>query len=159
MSNLKESIAILNKEFESIFAHSNGADEAIKYLKSYFRRLFIRRCIQFFILLGLFASIYSLVYYVPILNWHASAIGRLALIKLILPAYNWQYLYNSRCLIEMSPTEQIINHQQETYGEFKEEDCSVCESLGNFERTNVPVFPDKNFLLTIFIIRICFRCN
>lgn len=118
-----------------MFSQSNGSDEAIKYLKSYFRRLFIRRCVQFVILLGLFASISALVYYVPILNWNASAIGRLALIKLILPAYDWKYLYSSRCLIEMSPTEQMIksDQQQETpYGEFNAEYCAVCESLGKF---------------------------
>lgn len=139
MSDVKESTANLNKELESIFANSNGTDEAIKYLKSYFRRSFIRRCIQFFILLGLLSLIYLLVYYIPILNWNASAIGRLALIKLILPAYNWQYLYNSRCLIEMSPTQQLkeADHQQEAYGEFKDEDCTVCESLGNFGWINI----------------------
>lgn len=133
MSNSKESIATLNKQFESIFVHSNEIDETIKYLISYFRRLFIRRCVQLLIFLGFLASIYPLVYYIPILNWNASAIGRLALINLILPAYNWQHLYNSRCLIEISPTQRMISadNQEETYVAFDGEECTVCESLGN----------------------------
>lgn len=136
--NSKESIATLNKQFESIFVHSNEIDETIKYLKSHFRRLFIRRCVQFLIFLGILALIYSLVCYIPILNWNASAIGRLALIKIILPAYNWQYLYNSRCLIEMSPTQQMMraDNQEQPYGEFDDEECTVCESLGNLRYTN-----------------------
>lgn len=138
MSNLKESTANLNNQFESIFLHSNEIDETIKYLKSYFRRLFIRRCIQFVIFLGFLACVYSLVYYIPILNWNASAIGRLAIIKLILPAYNWQYLYNSRCLIEVSPTQQMIraHDREETYVEFNDEECTVCENLGRLRNTN-----------------------
>lgn len=139
MSNIKESIATLNKQFESIFAHSNEIDEPIKYLKNYFRRIFIRKCIQLAIFLGFLALIYSLVYYIPIFNWNASAIGRLALIKLILPAYNWQYLYNSRCVIETSSSQQMIradDNQQETYAGFNDDECTVCESLGNLEKAN-----------------------
>lgn len=134
MSKLKESMAILNKEFEVIFSHSNETNEAVKYLKKYFQQSFIWRCIRFLIIFGLFAGVISLmVYYIPTLNWNASAIGRLALIKLILPLYNWKYLYNSRCLIEAYPekwTQKIDNH--ENYGEFEDEECTVCESLGKF---------------------------
>lgn len=138
MSNLKESIATLNQQFESIFVHSNEIDETVKYLKSYFRRVFIRRCIQLLIVFGFLVSIYSLVSYIPMLNWNASAIGRLALIKLILPAYNWQYLYNSRCLLETSASRPITraDNQQETYVGYNDEECTICESLGNLGKTN-----------------------
>lgn len=133
MSKCKESISSLNKRLESILLHSNTTDETIKYLNSFFRLLFIRRCAQFVIFLGCLASLFSLVYYFSILNWNVSAIGRLALIKLILPAYNWQYLYNSRCLIEMPSTQQMIkaDNEEEPYVEFNDEECTVCESLGN----------------------------
>lgn len=139
MSNLKEPIATLNKQFESIFSNSNEIDETVKYLKTYFQRIFIRRCIRLLIFLVILISIYLLIYYIPNLNWNASAIGRLALVKLILPAYNWQYLYNSRCLIEMpmsTPSEIIRgdDQQESTYVGLSDEECTVCESLGKYSR-------------------------
>lgn len=138
MCNLKESNANLSEKFETLLSHLNGTDEAIKYLKSYFLRLLIWKCVRFVFLLGSIATaIYLSVNYIPTLNWNSSAIGRLALIKLLLPVYNWQYLYNSRCLIEMSATQQVIRaDEQEYYGDDSEDEkCTVCENLGNFRRT------------------------
>lgn len=141
MSSAKKSITILNKEIEVILAQSDGAEETIKHLKKDFQRLFIRRFVQFFVFLALFsAAVCLLVYYVPSLNWNASAIGRIALIKLILPTYNWQHLYDSRCLIEMAPIHRIEKSEQfENYDEFKDQYCTVCENLGNIQSVVVQI--------------------
>lgn len=144
MSNSQESIAILNKQFEDILAPSNGTDEAAKFVKNYIQRSWIWRCVQILIFVALFTIVAGLlVYYVPILNWNASAVGRLALIKLILPAYNWQHLYNSRCLMEIS-TGEHVEKQQENIDEFRDDYCTVCENLGNIQRIKSISRPPNN---------------
>lgn len=134
---MAEALDILNKEFAVIFANSNDSVEATKFLKYHVRQSLIWRAIQILIMIGLCAVVIFLsVYYIPILNWNSSAIGRLALIKIILPFYNWQYLYDSRCLIEKETEKTTMEiNEYEKYVEFHDEGCAVCESLGKISKT------------------------
>ncbi|XP_050088362.1 uncharacterized protein LOC126572776 [Anopheles aquasalis] len=67
-------------------------------------------------------------YYIPVVNWHVTAIGRLIMIEL-LPFWDWTPLYRSKCLIERSGKEGVM----EKPGPFRlmPEDCAVCENLGS----------------------------
>lgn len=124
----------LNSELEGILSTSNETEEVLKYLQNYLRHSFFCRCIKWFVLLSLVIASFCLsIYYIPIVNWNASAIGRLALIKLILPFYDWKYLYNSRCFIESFPFEKpteagFYENDEET----NIDECTICEGLGNF---------------------------
>lgn len=139
MSNFEESISILNHQLEDILA--DETDELLKFVRNYMQRSFIWKCVKFFIFVGLFYALaYLLVYYIPLLSWNASAIGRIALINLILPAYNWQYLYGSRCLMEISSEKWIENGSDQlgTFDKFGDHYCNVCENLGNIARKIFP---------------------
>lgn len=135
MSDLTKLSNELNNELKAILTNPNGNDEVTKYLKNYLRYSFFRRFIKYLILINIFLAIpFTLIYYIPFLNWNASAIGRLALIKYLLPHYDWQYLYRSRCLIEKFNKQQTTydNDNYNTYNEFNTlDECAVCESLGN----------------------------
>lgn len=71
------------------------------------------------------------VYYVPVLNWNAAAIGRLAMIQ-ILPYWDWIPLYKERCLIKDFPEFTEKQSLSGTTFLLSFEDCSVCESVGKF---------------------------
>lgn len=133
MSDLQELSAVLNSELEVLLSESDASDEVKNYLKNYSRRLLLRNFFKWFILILIFITIgWALIYYIPILNWNASAIGRLALIKLVLPYYDWQHFYKSRCLVE-KPRDETSKPKDEYkgYSEFGRDECAVCENLGN----------------------------
>lgn len=138
MSDLNKLSVELNSELELILNHSDGNDEIAKYLKNYLRKLVFWRYAKWLLIITVFVAILSAsIYYIDVLNWNASAIGRLALIKWILPYYNWKPLYNSRCFIEngIIETKQFEEKQTESVGfkgenDFNKDDCAVCENLG-----------------------------
>lgn len=133
MSDLKQLSTDLNSELELLLNNSQQTDAVIQCLRDYFRysllRHWIKRTLCCVVIVGVLCSS---IYYIPLLNWNASAIGRLALIKLVLPFYHWQYLYNSRCLIKTIPLEEpTVSVSDGNYGGFRDDDCAVCENLGN----------------------------
>lgn len=132
MSDLKKLSSELNRELEVILSESHGSDEAKKYLKTYIRLTTFRQYIKWIISITIAITIVcASIYYIPILNWNASAIGRLALIKLVLPYYDWQYVYKSRCLVEKFRDKvSTSNEELNNYEEFNRDECSVCENLG-----------------------------
>lgn len=104
--------------------------QVLEYLKWGISKLFRYRCINWLIVIAIF--ILS-IYYIPTLNWNASAIGRLVLIKWILPYYDWQHLYNSRCLVDkFRPDTQSEASSSKDYGGSDGDECAICENLGNF---------------------------
>lgn len=123
----------LNSEFETLFSSSkteNGAanTEAIEFLRQHLQRTFIWRILKWcFVIL----IISTAVYYIPILNWNTSAIGRLLLINLVKPVWNWEQLTNAQCLIDL-PVRDGLTDLQPSSSEVFEGDCVVCETLGDF---------------------------
>lgn len=76
---------------------------------------------HFWIFIILLILIYLLTYFDNI-YWHVSAVGRIALIKL-LPFFDWRYLKNKQCLIEKfgsSPTNLNLYFN-----------CDLCENIKN----------------------------
>lgn len=120
-------ISSLNAELESIL-HKNDV-EVEKYLSNYVRRVNYRRFAKYFlVVLALFGGIY----WVPILNWNASAIGRLALIKLVRPFYNWEAWTDARCLIYLSETatgREAEEHNTIDSNYIGSDECFTCENL------------------------------
>lgn len=81
------------------------------------------------IVFGLIALIGICINYVNILNWHAAAIGRICLIKL-LGIWDWTKLYNEKCLINnwfISKYEKKVPRWE---SKLYEDDCVVCENYG-----------------------------
>lgn len=78
-----------------------------------------------------------------LLSWHISAVGRISLAKL-LPYWNWQRLYNTKCLVAKESSE--IKDSGDSFPL----DCGVCEGLAsNVTRTSNLTFKklQDNFLL------------
>lgn len=120
----------LKDELDEILRTS---DEAVRYVKHYFRRRMIIKCLKWWIIIIL---ICSAVCNIDMLNWHASAIGRLVMINWILPIWDWRYLYNSRCLISASQSsmEPIATAGIGNYVADDTLDCAVCENIGESRR-------------------------
>lgn len=115
----------LNLEIENILKSS---DEAVNYLRNYLRRRMILKCIKWWIII---IAICSAIYYIPFLNWNATAVGRIVLIKWILPFYDWRPLHNARCLID-APSRNNENIDLDGSSYSSEENCAVCENFGKF---------------------------
>ncbi|XP_053671446.1 uncharacterized protein LOC128721692 [Anopheles nili] len=73
-----------------------------------------------------FAALCLAVYYVPSINWHATAVGRLIMIEL-LPYWDWTPLYRGKCLISKSK-ETSSSKKYEASFSFPD-DCMVCQNV------------------------------
>lgn len=129
----------LNSELESLLADANENDEVVKYLQNHLRYLMLCRFFKWLFIISVVMGIVGAsIYYISTLNWNASAIGRLMLIKWVLPFYDWTPIYNSRCLIENWQTDKPTgNDAMKAYDDFSKDDCAVCESLGNFHSFSI----------------------
>lgn len=118
----------LNKDLETIL---NSNAEAVRYVKHYFRYRFMLKCFKLWIIILVLCS---LIYYSPFLKWNVSAIGRLVMIKWILPVYDWRYLYNARCLIGSSSSygESHFESENSNPVDINSEACATCENFGKF---------------------------
>ncbi|XP_031634291.1 uncharacterized protein LOC116347716 [Contarinia nasturtii] len=136
MSDLKKLTAELDCELESILTNSDGSDEVTIYLRNYLRYSLLRRYLKWLLCISIVIAILcASIYYIPFLNWNASAIGRLALIKLVLPYYDWQHLYRSRCLIEQAKEDKFTyKDEAKGYYEFNKDKCAICEKLSGIDR-------------------------
>uniref|UniRef100_A0A182YP40 Uncharacterized protein n=1 Tax=Anopheles stephensi TaxID=30069 RepID=A0A182YP40_ANOST len=75
------------------------------------------------------------VYYVPSVNWHVTAIGRLLMIEM-LPYWDWTPLYRGKCLIAKAK-EGVGSKKFEPPISFPD-DCVVCRNFGTVPvRANV----------------------
>lgn len=119
-------ISALNKELEAILVKND--EEVDRFLRAYIRREYVRRFVKW---LAVAMAISCAIYWVPTLNWNATAVGRLVLIKLVLPFYNWEQWSNTRCLIEWtegSSVESIDEHGFDS-NVISSHECSTCENL------------------------------
>ncbi|KAK5638357.1 hypothetical protein RI129_012652 [Pyrocoelia pectoralis] len=79
-----------------------------------------------------FVFLATLIYYIStteVVSWHLSAIGRVALIKL-LPIWNWQHLKYERCFVRDKVDFQIFL------------DCELCE-INNYIDTEYDIKPTE----------------
>uniref|UniRef100_A0A182VY07 Activator of basal transcription 1 n=1 Tax=Anopheles minimus TaxID=112268 RepID=A0A182VY07_9DIPT len=68
------------------------------------------------------------VCYVPSVNWHVTAIGRLLMIE-ILPYWDWTPLYRGKCLIAKAKEMTAAKQFESTIVSFPD-DCVVCRNFG-----------------------------
>lgn len=128
VNNLKE----LNRDFEYLLK-STEDDNIKKYLIAEITKECRKSAMKkLFKILLIIAFVISQVYVIPFLNWNASAIGRIVLIKM-LKIWDWRYLYNVDCLVEKKVARfDLIQSSIDNI----EDDCSFCENIGknNFQR-------------------------
>lgn len=117
-------IPALNAELDAILQKNDV--EVERFLRNYIYREYFRRFVKWFLVA---ISILCAIYWVPILNWNASAVGRLFLIKLVLPFYNWENWANARCLIEWSEPPSTVEEYSIDSNSVSPDECSTCENL------------------------------
>ncbi|XP_058451119.1 uncharacterized protein LOC131430281 [Malaya genurostris] len=131
----------LNQDFQNILdsiKRQNLSNSEIYKLFSpvrwqLFRSTLIKR-IKLSILILVCAAV---VYYVPLVNWNVSAVGRLLMIQM-LPYWNWRPLYKDRCLIQNFKSKAEIQGPSYYNRGPASGDCSVCENIGSiFKLDNV----------------------
>lgn len=127
-SDMKESVlSNLNTELDAILQKNDIIAE--QFIRNYVRREYFRRFYKWFIVAIAFVCA---IYWVPTLNWNATAVGRLALIKVVRPFYNWENLDNERCLIGSSESLAVTDEPSIDANSISLEECSTCENLGKF---------------------------
>ncbi|XP_058821928.1 uncharacterized protein LOC131683710 [Topomyia yanbarensis] len=131
----------LDQEFQSILesiAKLNlTKSEIYKALSPVRWQLFLNTWIKKIKLAILLLVCTLAIYSIPLVNWNASAIGRLAMVQ-ILPYWDWRPLYKDRCLIKSFISK--AGYQESSYynNEPLADDCSVCENIGSiFKMENV----------------------
>lgn len=126
--NGKKILANLNTELENLFK-SPDSDKCIKAIRKHLLMQFLLKRLKIpFILFVILCGIY----YIPFLNWSASAIGRIFLIKCVLPFYDWEVWANARCLIDASGENDLEATDNSVYKRIYIEDCATCENLGAY---------------------------
>lgn len=133
VKNRQCQIEQLNSEFVSVLSSNKtengvGNTEVVEFLRQHLQRIFIWRILKW---CSVALTISFAIYYVPILNWNASAVGRLFMIHFVKPVWNWEHLANGRCLIDLPSRNGVIDFKTNSIELFKE-DCVICENLGNF---------------------------
>lgn len=124
---MKDSVvANLNTELDAILQKNDVAVE--QFIRNHVRRDYFRRFFKWFIVELVFLCA---IYWVPALNWNATAVGRLALIKVVRPFYNWEILANERCLIGWGKSLAVhaTDEQSIDTNSIAFEECSTCENL------------------------------
>lgn len=137
-------VEVLDQDFELFFIEckkqnltNQEMQKLLNPLKWILWKIWIVKYLKIFVILG--AICYS-IYYIDFLSWHFCAIGRILMIK-ALPFWNWEKLYNAKCLIEFpmqSPQSQTRKVSLYEY------DCVVCENFGENEKNLNRIF--SNFL-------------
>ncbi|XP_026464904.1 uncharacterized protein LOC113367519 [Ctenocephalides felis] len=115
---------ISEEELKAVFAPLIRLRKRIQYERSF---VFASVC---FVLV-------SLVWYLaPLwLTWGVSAVGRVALVK-ILPYWDWRPLAGAKCLLGHRSTDQGSNYGDNLDNGLMETDCDVCELLVDIDRIN-----------------------
>ncbi|XP_055541717.1 uncharacterized protein LOC129727689 [Wyeomyia smithii] len=116
-----------------------------------FRNCWVKR-IKIFVLI---ATALIAIYYIPVLNWNASALGKLAMVQ-VLPYLDWRPLYRDRCLVKSLPWKwnsqgNRFYHQNELLAE----DCHVCEtinSIPSIKQLSFEYLNDNHLLRNVPII-------
>lgn len=135
-------MSVLDAELKSILQKNDV--EVERFLRIYIYRAYIWRFIKW---LSIVTGFLCAIYWVPILNWNASAIGRLGLIHSVHPFYNWEHLANARCLVDMGDTSAMHTfeeHHNIDPNSVPTDTCSICENLSKCSL--FPVFSVENLL-------------
>lgn len=116
----------LNEDFELLLNSTNDVHLKNRLLAEIAKEIRLSTVKKWLKILLLVAFITSQIYAIPFLNWNASAVGRITMIKM-LKFWDWRYLYNVECLIERKV--HTFEHMESSM-DIIEEDCSFCEVIG-----------------------------
>lgn len=128
----REKFEFINNEVRSFYEYCKEAgmsdeemDIICRPLTSAVRKASIKRWTRFFLFLVMVFAIGYTVSQTDTFQWHASAVTRIILIK-ILPIWDWTPLYYNKCLIERSQPQSMDNNL------VSPSDCIACEAISKF---------------------------
>ncbi|KAJ6636195.1 hypothetical protein Bhyg_14783 [Pseudolycoriella hygida] len=119
----KNCLEELNRGFESLLESIDDVQIKKCLVRKITKEIRLSAFRKLFQIVLFIALVTSLVSVVPFLNWNASAIGRIAMIK-VLKLWDWRYVYKVDCLIERNvgaPALQTVDSIEDS--------CSFCENL------------------------------
>ncbi|XP_023938057.1 uncharacterized protein LOC112045904 [Bicyclus anynana] len=130
----REKFELINSEVRSFYEYCKEAgmsdeemDIICRPLTNAVRKATIKRWTRLFLLLVMIIAIGYTVSQTDTFQWHATAIVRISLIKL-LPIWDWTPLYYSKCLIERS--------QPQNVDLVSPTDCVTCEAIRTIVRVS-----------------------
>lgn len=124
----------INRDIESLLLNAFDDNVRKRLIAEITKEIRISTSKKFIKVLLIITFLITQVYVIPFLNWNASAVGRILMIKM-LKVWDWRYLYNVDCLIErkIKPSYDLTHNDLE-------EDCSFCENIGKCINESVPSF-------------------
>ncbi|XP_045770004.1 uncharacterized protein LOC123870680 [Maniola jurtina] len=130
----REKFELINSEVRSFYEYCKEAgmsdeemDLICRPLTSAVRKATIKRWTRGLLLIVMIMAIGYTVSQTDTFQWHATAITRIALIKL-LPIWDWTPLYYNKCLIERSQPQNLDNDL------VSPTDCITCEAIKTIAR-------------------------
>ncbi|CAH0713484.1 unnamed protein product, partial [Brenthis ino] len=125
----REKFELINSEVRSFYEYCKEAgmsdeemDIICRPLTNAVRKASIKRWTRVFLILVMILAIGYTVSQTDTFQWHATAIARITLIKL-LPIWDWTPLYYNKCLIERSQPQNLENDI------VSPTDCITCEAV------------------------------
>lgn len=129
-----DQVAQLNRDIDNIFAlcknDASETDLIVQLIRKHIQYTLLWRRIQ---CICAVVAIIAIAYYIPFVNANLTAIGRIALIKL-LPIWNWRELTDERCLFGPLFTKTIYTtdeaatqNQNGSPHHLYKDDCVLCE--------------------------------
>lgn len=116
----------INRDIESLLLNTFDDKLRKRLIAEITKEIRITTSKKFIKVLLIVTFLITQVYVIPFLNWNASAVGRILMIKM-LKVWDWRYLYNVDCLIERKVKPSFdLNHNAIDL----EDDCSFCENIG-----------------------------
>lgn len=129
----REKFELINSEVRSFYEYCKEAgisdeemDLICRPLTNAVRKATIKRWTRVFLMLIMVIAIVYTVSQTDTFQWHASAVARIVLIKL-LPIWDWTPLYYNKCMIERSQPQNMD-------GGMSTADCIACEAIKNIAR-------------------------
>ncbi|KAG6443039.1 uncharacterized protein LOC115455729 [Manduca sexta] len=132
----REKFELINSEVRSFYEYCKEAgisDEEMSIicrpLTNAVRKAYIKKWTRIFLVLVMVFAIGYTVSQTDTFQWHASAVARSVLIKL-LPIWDWTPLYYNKCLIEKSQPQNLDNNI------VSPTDCIACEAVKSIVRVS-----------------------
>lgn len=134
----REKFELINSEVRSFYEYCKEAgmsdeemDIICRPLTNAVRKASIKRWTRVFMFLVMVMAIGYTVSQTDTFQWHASAVARIVLIKL-LPIWDWTPLYYNKCLIERSQPQNLDNNF------VSPTECVACEAISKlpFRKAN-----------------------
>ncbi|XP_050671216.1 uncharacterized protein LOC126969715 [Leptidea sinapis] len=128
-----EKFKVLNEEVRSFYDYckeigvsDDEMDIICRPLLNTVKKATMKRWRRIITAIIIFLAIFYIVCQTDTFQWHATAVARVTLIKL-LPLWNWTPLYHNQCIIERIP-------QKFDGNAVSTKDCVTCEAIQNIAR-------------------------